>query len=654
MRWRDKTRIFVGDFETTVYEGQTKTEVWASACVELKSEDVQVFNCIEDQWEYFLKQKCSLICYYHNLRFDGAFWLYFFEFVLHLKQATIQTGECWDFIDDKDMSNNTFKYMISDMGQWYSITVKHNNHVIQFRDSLKLLPFSVEKIGKSFKTKHQKLNIEYEGERHAHSIITDDEKAYIANDVLVVKEALEILYEQGHNRLTIGSCCLNEYKSLLLPVAWGNEREENYREMFPDLTQIPIDPEIYGSATADEYIRKGYHGGWCYVKKGCENIIYHKGCTADVNSLYPSMMHSDSGNRYPVGKPTFWKGDYIPDTVYDNNLYYFLRVRCRFYLKPGYLPFIQIKGSWLYRSNECLTTSDIPSLKTGKPQKYLVNADGALVPTDVILTMSMTDWELFKKHYDIVDPEILDGCYFKTKIGIFDEYINKYRQIKMTSTGAIRELAKLFLNNLYGKLAAGTNSSYKIAYPSDGIIKYASQFKNDKESGYIAAGAAITSYARAFTITAAQRNYDVFLYADTDSIHCCTTPDKLEGVPLDDNAFCHWKIESQWDEGLFVRQKTYVEHVTHDGEKLRETPEYNIRCAGMNKRAKDIFLRSMCWDESQRDADWFKAMPAREQESVSVKRQLSDFKIGLKLAGKLLPKTIPGGVILQATTYEMR
>ena len=34
--------------------------------------------------------------------------------------------------------------------------------------------------------------------------------------------------------------------------------------------------------------------------KGKENIVRHNGVTADVNSLYPSMMHSQSGNYFPM------------------------------------------------------------------------------------------------------------------------------------------------------------------------------------------------------------------------------------------------------------------------------------------------------------------------------------------------------------------
>ena len=47
------SRIFIGDFETTVYDGQEDTEVWASASVELHTEDVQIFHSIDEQWEYF-------------------------------------------------------------------------------------------------------------------------------------------------------------------------------------------------------------------------------------------------------------------------------------------------------------------------------------------------------------------------------------------------------------------------------------------------------------------------------------------------------------------------------------------------------------------------------------------------------------------------
>ena len=37
-----------------------------------------------------------------------------------------------------------------------------------------------------------------------------------------------------------------------------------------------------------------------------------------------------------------------------------------------------------------------------------------------------------------------------------------------------------------------------------------------------------------------------------------------------------------------------------------------------------------------------------------IKRSITDFKNGLKIPGKLLPKRIKGGIILRDTYYEMR
>ena len=53
------TRVLVGDFETTVYEGQLSTEVWASAVVELGTEDVKIHHSIAETWEYLISLKSA-------------------------------------------------------------------------------------------------------------------------------------------------------------------------------------------------------------------------------------------------------------------------------------------------------------------------------------------------------------------------------------------------------------------------------------------------------------------------------------------------------------------------------------------------------------------------------------------------------------------
>lgn len=651
----------MSDFETTVYKGQVSTEVWAAATVELYTEDVKIFHSIDELFNYFVSLKCNVVTYFHNLKFDGSFWLSYLMVDKQYKQAYYQYGKtqldiAWK--KEKEMENGEFKYSISSKGMWYTIIIKTGGCYIEIRDSLKLLPFSVRRIGQSFNTKHKKLDMEYTGFRYAGCTITEEEKQYIANDVLVVKEAIEIMFQEGHDKLTIGSCCLSEYKnicktSLKLPL--------EYDEMFPNLYSIDIDRNLYGQDNAGEYIRRSYRGGWCYVVPSKTGQIKRNGTTADVNSLYPSMMHSESGNRYPIGLPKFWKGDYIPDEAIGDNKYYFVRIKTRFYIKKNKLPFIQIKTSFLYNGTEMLESSDVKDPDTGEYYTHYTDLDGNIVDTRIEMTMTMTDYQLFKEHYELVDCEILDGCWFYAQVGIFDEYIDKYKTIKMTSKGARRELAKLFLNNLYGKLASSTDSSFKVAYLKDGnVIGFIPVIEHNKEAGYIPAGSAITSYARNFTIRAAQANYygkdkAGFIYADTDSIHCDLEPEEIKGIKVDDNAFCCWKLESCWDEGIFTRQKTYIEHVTHENLTPIETPFYNIKCAGMPDRSKDLFEISLTgkYDEGREWTDDEKSF-LFNQEGKLITRNLTDFKVGLKIPDKLMPKRILGGIVLNDTWYEMR
>lgn len=643
-------RRFIADFETTVYEGQKDTLVWASAIAELfdPTDTVIIHQSIEEIFQYLFSLGENAICYFHNLKFDGSFWINFLLSKLRFTNAlaiNLENGE-ERWLKENEMPDHTIKYSISDMGQWYTITIKHNNHIIELRDSLKLIPFSVKEIGESFGVSRKKLDMDYSGFRYPGCPITEKEREYIKNDVLVVKEALEHMFESGSDKLTIGSCCLYEFKKQY-------ERDE-YKYLFPNLAKSTA-PDYTFNTSADEYVRKSYFGGWCYSPKEKRNILYHNGVTLDVNSLYPSMMHSCSGNRYPVGQPRWWKGD-IPKQAYENNRFYFIRVRTRFYLKPNKLPFIQIKGDLLYPSREHLKSSDVYQPRTGKYlREYTKN--GKIVQAIPELTLTMMDWELIKDHYYLEDTEIISGCYFETKIGIFDEYIDKYAKQKAESKGAKRTEAKLFLNNLYGKMGANTNSSFKVCFiGEDGELKFRTVEAHDKTPGYIPIGSAITSYARCFTIRAAQKNYKYFLYADTDSIHCNCSIKQIKGCRVHKSDLCAWKLEAEWQEAIFARQKTYIEIA--DG-------EWTVKCAGMPDKCKYLF-RLMAGDTSLGLEEIDNKLWIMEDESPKFKvynndkwfltKELSieDFKVGLIIPGQLKSKQIDGGTLLCEGDFQMR
>lgn len=662
-------RYFACDFETTVFpEGQQQdsTEVWASACVEigLTEDDVHVFHSIKETWEYFKSLKSNLICYYHNLKFDGSFWLNFLYFDLKFEPAATVYNETLKYQGTKvvwkdrtSMYNNTFAYHISADGMWYYIIIKVKDKIIELRDSYKLIPFSIKRIGKDFHTKHKKLDMEYIGKRYAGCEITEKEKEYIANDVLVLKEALEFMFENGHKKLTIGSCCLSEFKHIATDLPC-----QTYKDTFPDMYDMPLKLELYGANSVGQYIWRSYRGGWCYLKRGKENIQYNKGVTIDVNSLYPYVMHSSSGNRYPYGKPHFWSGNFIPQDAIADNRYFFIRIKTRFYLKKDYLPFMQIKGSMFYKATECLEDSDRRDLKTGEKMPYVIGFNKEIEDTRLTLTLTMIDFELLKEHYNLIDFEILDGCWFNSVLGIFDSYINKYMDIKKVSKGALRTLAKLFLNNLYGKMAASTDSSFKYAYiKAPNLLGFYRVTEFDRTPGYIPIGSAITSYARNYTIRTAQRNYKNFIYADTDSLHCEGDIKEIKGARIHHTDLGAWDLETQWDNAIFARQKTYIEHVTHEGYDRLDEAYYNIKCAGMPEQCKNIFIYSLDGKVPKEAKEKLlleqkKFLYASKEDydnDIVIKRTIKDFKKGLTIYGKLLPKMIEGGVLLTTTTYQM-
>lgn len=75
------------------------------------------------------------ILFFHNLKFDGSF----------IVDYLLRGHYTFNRVPEKEMKNNQFKTAISERGQWYNIIIKKNNRIIEIRDSLKLLPFTLKR-----------------------------------------------------------------------------------------------------------------------------------------------------------------------------------------------------------------------------------------------------------------------------------------------------------------------------------------------------------------------------------------------------------------------------------------------------------------------------------------------------------------------------
>lgn len=199
---------YMADFETTTDIEDCR--VWAYALCDISDNPTfyEYGNSIQDFLKTIFKIKPSRL-YFHNLKFDGNFIL----------NELFNQGFTFNPVS-KSLKPGEFSTLISDDLKFYSITIcvaeaSQRPARIEIRDSLKLLTMSVSEISKTYGIEDRKLELDYKAYREKGHVLTDEEKAYIKNDVTIVAKALHILFTQGLNRLTTGSNALAYYKNLI-------------------------------------------------------------------------------------------------------------------------------------------------------------------------------------------------------------------------------------------------------------------------------------------------------------------------------------------------------------------------------------------------------------------------------------------------------
>lgn len=319
--------------------------------------------------------------------------------------------------------------------------------------------------------------------------------------------------------------------------------------------------------------------------------------------------------KIAYGQCVYYEGKYKEDKIYD---VYIQKLTCSFEIKENKIPSIQIKKNMVFKSNEYLTSSR--------------NKEGVL--EIVSLTLTSVDLKLFFEQYNVKVETWDYGWKFKSKKGMFQEYIDKWLKVKdegtLTGNKGMRTRAKLMLNSLYGKLATGLEARSKIPYlGEDEIVHYETSEVKEKRGLYIPAGCFITALARNKTIRTCQAIMDYslkkygenrFIYADTDSAHTLLTEEELkEIVEIDPVKLGKWDLEAKFERARFIRQKTYIEEIKTKEGKIKT----KITCSGMSKR---------CYQYVTFD----------------------NFKVGLTVQGNLHFKHVKGGVKLVESEFTIK
>ena len=549
---------YMCDFETTAGDewlirdnNVARIWAWCSCCISKNPKKFNYGTTLNSFFQWCFKSNKTL--YFHNLAYDGE---YIISYLLN---------NGFKFTNEKELNNMEFKTLISEQNAFYTITIKKDDKRIKIFDSLKIIPLSVEKIAEAWNMEQGKGDIDYTQYRPIGHKLTLKEKQYIKLDVKIVAVALADFIGEGYKKMTIGSNAFTYFQELI--------SKRSYKNLFPIL---PLD--------VDNDIRLAYKGGYVYLNPKYANQRL-KGISFDVNSLYPYEMHE---RVLPFGLPLYYKGKYKPSKNYP---LYIQKLNCRFILKDGMLPTIQLKNNSSFL-----------------PTQYITDSEECV---DLVLTN--VDLELFLKHYDVFDIEWLGGYKFHGTKMIFNEYIDHFMEIKANSTGGKRQIAKLFLNSLYGKFATNPIKRSKKVVIENGVVHKVLEEPKESKPKYTAMACYITAYARMDTITAAQKNYDRFIYADTDSISLVGI-DEPDNINIDDKKLGYWKNEGIFYDSIFLKAKTYIK-LKDDG--------MHVTCCGM---------------------------PDRIKENVT----FENFKYGAVYDGKLSHHIVNGGCILHNSTFSIK
>lgn len=469
-------------------------------------------------------------------------------------------------------SNKGFSCLIGEEGQFYQITINfaHDKQVI-IQDSLKLIPLKVKEIAKAFNLEIEKEKIDYSNYE-----INDETLHYVFNDVKIVAKALAFFRSNGFNKMTIGANSYNIFKDSC-PL---------FNSLFPNLSE--------------EWLlewRDAYRGGRSQVNPIYQGQILHNVRRYDINSMYPYTM---AKFPMPYGKP-------IPITKRGRYKFELYKINVSFKLKEGHLPTLLKKGAMF-----------------GNNDTYYINTD--LVET---IYISNIDLDLLYRHYDITFIEYVEMYGFKTSCVIFEDFINEFYALKNASTGGMKLLYKLIINNLYGKFGSKCRGSTKIPMLDDNSeITFDLSDEKSMRKYYLPVAIQVCSVAHLLIDNAIMlTGYNNFVYCDTDSVHTLgTLPNEL----VDNKELGKFKLEGIEDTAKYIRQKCYVH---------KQGDVYTITCSGMTDGIKDYLV------EKYKDDIFYKFEIGLkvDENSEGIKREQL----------KLRPMQVNGGVVLKPVPFSI-
>lgn len=394
--------------------------------------------------------------------------------------------------------------------------------------------------------------------------LSDDIMENTCARAVALAHVMKKLLSSGNTKLTIGSDAMRQWQKL-------------DGMHFPSMPRI--DDEL------DSKFRLAYRGGFTWLNNIFKNKEIGHGFVMDVNSLYPFVMRSFP---LPCGEP------HHTYEVPSNTLYIAHVIIHNATLKERGIPCIS-------NMNRCDGSKG--SVISNEYLEYIDNMEVWLTNFDLELVMINYNVEITPIEYYYFDK--VEGC--------FNNFIDTNYEVKKTSRGAKRQIAKLNLDSLYGRFGIKIGRHKTIPIIEDGVLKFVnSEVLKDNTIRYLPMAIFITSIARYLIIRTALEIIDRVVYIDTDGIHI--VGDDIPDVFDIGKELGEWKIEAEFNRAKYIGLKTYI-HDEVNGETV-------VKMSG----APEEVRKNINWD---------------------------NFKTGTTVPGKIMMRSIPGGYVRYKTKYKI-
>lgn len=479
-----------------------------------KTTEIMINKLIEDLFKVFNRY----IVYTHNLgRYDAIFILKSIDLAKY-KVTLIDQNNAYIYIKVEEIMTNK---------------------VIHFHDSFKLLPESLASLCKGFDIGLQKTYFPY-------SFVTTERLDYVGEfpaieyfENMTEEVYVKLKNEYGHfdMREYAVKYLKNDVKSLYLII-------ESFSKLvfakyslnvtkFISISSLSLNlfltyfykgniPLVTG--LTKKIVRKAYIGGIVDIYKPYgQNLVCY-----DVNSLYPFAM---TNNKYPIGNANFTLNQDL-DSIFG---FVYAYVEMDQYIHIPVLP-----------------------LRSGK---NIFNPIG-----------TWTGWyfseelkEAVRKGYKV---RVIHAIEFKEGIGLFDEFVNHFYEIKLNGISIYKKLAKLILNTFYGRFGLSIESKryvlttvqrddvitnivdLELLTPDKVVVSIEDGQPENEMLSSLPIAAAVTSYARMYMNKFKDNS---LYYTDTDSLFMDKElPSSLVGLEIG-----KFKMVDKIKEGVFPQYKFY-------------------------------------------------------------------------------------------------